>query len=83
MCAQNGLGWKGTTMREEYTAVVKRDGEWWIGWIVEVPGVNCQEHSLEDLRESLRQTLKEALAFNRGEAISAAGVDFQEIKIAI
>ena len=50
-------------MHEEYTAVVKQDGEWWIGWIAEVPGVNCQEHSLEDLGESLLQTLKEVLAF--------------------
>ena len=27
----------------EYTAIVKHRGEWWIGWIEEVPGVNCQE----------------------------------------
>jgi predicted RNase H-like HicB family nuclease len=70
-------------VHKEYTAVAKRDGEWWIGWVEEVPGVNCQEKSLEELKESLSETLKEALDFNRGEAISAAGVDFQEIKIAI
>jgi len=29
----------------EYTAIVKQDGDWWIGWIEEVPGVNCQESS--------------------------------------
>jgi hypothetical protein len=23
-----------------YTAVVKQDGDWWIGWLEEVPGVN-------------------------------------------
>src|SRR5687768_3359638 len=33
----------------EYTAIVKHDGEWWIGWIEEVPGVNCQERTREDL----------------------------------
>ena len=27
----------------EYTAIVKQDGDWWIGWIEEVPTVNCQE----------------------------------------
>ena len=70
-------------MYMEYTAIVKQDGDWWVGWIEEVPGVNCQERSLEELKESLRETLIEALAFNRGEALSAAGVDFQEIKIAI
>ena len=38
----------------EYTAVVKRCGEWWIGWIEEVPGVNCQERTHEELRQSPR-----------------------------
>ena len=32
-----------------------------IGWVEEVPGVNCQERSLEELKETLRQSLKEAL----------------------
>ncbi|HOE12375.1 MAG TPA: hypothetical protein PLQ35_16025 [bacterium] len=26
-------------MKNEYTAVVKQDGDWWVGWIEEVPGV--------------------------------------------
>lgn len=48
----------------DYTAVVKQDGDWWIGWIEEVPGVNCQEPTREELLETLRVTLQEALAFN-------------------
>jgi hypothetical protein len=32
-------------MKEPYTAVIKHSGAWWIGWIEEVPGVNCQERS--------------------------------------
>jgi hypothetical protein len=36
----------------------------WIGWIKEVPGVNCQERNLEELMESLKITLKEALEFD-------------------
>ncbi len=40
----------------DYTAIVKQDGDWWIGWI-EVPGVNCQEPSREALLETLRITL--------------------------
>ena len=52
-------------MRGEYTALLKQDGDRWIGWIEEVPGVNCQERTRDELLESLRETLKEALAFNR------------------
>lgn len=56
----------------EYTAVIKRSGEWWIGWIEEVPGVNCQERTREELRRSLADTLSEALEFNREDALAAA-----------
>ncbi|MGB6340628.1 MAG: hypothetical protein WBF32_12725 [Candidatus Aminicenantaceae bacterium] len=70
-------------MNNQYTAVIKKEGNWWIGWIEEVPGVNCQEKSRKKLIESLKVTLKEALEFNRKEAISAAGQNFQEEKIAI
>ena len=71
------------TDRPEFTAIVKQDGDWWIGWIEEVPGVNCQEASRNELLESLRVTLGEALALNRADAIAAAGADFAEVKITL
>ncbi len=65
-------------MANTYTAVTKQDGEWWIGWIEEVPGVNCQERTREELLASLRTTLAEALEFNRQESIQAAAPDYTE-----
>ena len=44
----------------------------WIGWVEEVPGVNAQERSPEELLASLRVILAEALEFNRNEARAAA-----------
>ncbi len=70
-------------MNINYTAVVKNQDDWWIGWIEEVPGVNCQEASKEALLESLAVTLREALAFNRDDAINAAGDEFEELNIAL
>ena len=70
-------------MNNQYTAVIKQDGEWWIGWIEEVPGVNCQEPTREALLKSLKETLREALDFNRGDAITAAGEGFEELHIAL
>jgi predicted RNase H-like HicB family nuclease len=70
-------------MGKEYTAVIKKEKDSWIGWIEEVPGVNCQERTREELLETLRITLKEALDLNRQDALSAAGADFQEEKIAV
>jgi len=70
-------------MREKYTAVVKRSGRWWIGWVEEVPGVNCQERTKDKLLETLGITLREALEYNRNEALKAAGEDFEEAPIAV
>ena len=70
-------------MNQTYTAVVKESSGWWIGWIEEIPGVNCQEASREELLESLRVTLQEALELNREEAVGAAGGDFEEEQIAV
>ena len=47
-------------MSNSYTAVIQQDGDWWIGWVEEVPGVNCQEATREELVESLTITLREA-----------------------
>jgi hypothetical protein len=70
-------------MKDNYTAVIKQSGRWWIGWIEEVPGVNCQEASKEALLESLRVTLREAIEFNRREAREAAGESYEEEPIAL
>jgi predicted RNase H-like HicB family nuclease len=66
-----------------YTAVVKQDAGWWIGWIEEVPGVNCQEQTRDELIESLRVSLLEALEMNRSEALQAAGRGYEEFEIAV
>ena len=70
-------------MREQYTAVIKNEDDWWVGWIQEVPGVNCQEGSREELLETLKITLRETLEFNEQDALNAAGSDFHEEKIAL
>jgi predicted RNase H-like HicB family nuclease len=70
-------------MKATYTAVLKKSRDWWIGWIEEVPGVNCQEATREQLVKSLRITLREALEFNRRDALEAAGEGFDEEPIAL
>ena len=70
-------------MNNEFTAVVKQDGAWWIGWIEEVPGVNCQEATRDELIESLTVTLREALDLNREDALAAAGELYSEETIAV
>jgi len=65
-------------MAANYTAIVKKDGAWWLGWIEEVPGVNAQEKTKSKLMASLKKVLAEALEFNRDEARKLAKTGFSE-----
>ena len=64
-----------------YTAVIRRDEPWWIGWIEEVPGVNSQGSTREELISNLREALGEAIEMNRQDARKAAGESFEEVAI--
>jgi len=70
-------------MKQNYTAIIKQVDGWWIGWIEEIPGVNCQEATREELLDTLKVTLGEALEFNRQDARAFAGEGYREFQIAI
>ena len=38
----------------EFRAVVRKSGDWWIGWLVDLPDVNAQERTKQELMESLK-----------------------------
>lgn len=59
-------------MNTQFTAILKKDGDWWIGWIEEVSGVNAQEATREELIESLREALRDILELNREESYREA-----------
>jgi predicted RNase H-like HicB family nuclease len=69
-------------MATNFTAVIQQHGEWWIGWVEEVPGVNSQGQTREELLENLRDALEEALEMNRADARAAATAGaFEEVSL--
>ena len=69
------------TMKMGYTAIVKKDGDWWIGWVEEVPGVNAQERTKKELLISLTEALKDIVELNREDARKAAVDDYEELPL--
>jgi predicted RNase H-like HicB family nuclease len=70
-------------MAPKYTAVVQRDGKWWIGWVEEVPGANSQGATRAELIDNLRDALDEAIEMNRQQARAAASAgEFEEVELA-
>ena len=68
-------------MENQYTAVIQRDGQSWIGWIEEIRGVNCQGATRQELLTILESALREMLEMNRADARKDAGDEFEEIRI--
>jgi predicted RNase H-like HicB family nuclease len=48
-------------MRNEFTAVIERDNDWFVAWSPEIPGANGQGHSVEKCRESLAAAIQRIL----------------------
>ena len=70
-------------MKRAFTAVLKQDGGWWIGWVEEVPGVNSQGKTRSELLDNLRSALAEAIEFNRADALRAAATGYVEESIVV
>ncbi|HYW10670.1 MAG TPA: type II toxin-antitoxin system HicB family antitoxin, partial [Longimicrobium sp.] len=71
-------------MKPSYTAVIQQRNAWWIGWIQEVPGVNSQGHTRDELLENLRSALEEAVEMNRADALEAVqGGAYEEVSVSL
>jgi predicted RNase H-like HicB family nuclease len=73
---------KGTEMLPSFKAVIQFRDPWWIGWVEEVPGVNCQGATREELIQNLHSALHEAIEMNRADALQATeGAAFEEVSL--
>lgn len=48
-----------------YTAIFEQDGDWWIGYVEELPGANTQGRTLDEARENLKEAITLIIAANR------------------
>jgi len=62
-------------MKNEFTAVIERDGDWYIGYCPEVPGTNGQGRTLEECRESLAAAVALILEDRREDALRGVPED--------
>ena len=66
-----------------WTAVIFQDKGWWIGWSAEVPGVNAQERTREELLDTLSEVLREALELNRRDALALAPEHYEVVALSL
>lgn len=56
-------------MRNEFTAIIERDGDWFIAYSPEAPGANGQGRTMEEARASLAEAIELILEDRRGDAL--------------
>ena len=62
-------------MHNEFTAIVERDGEWFISYCPEVPGANGQGRTIEECRENLADAIALILEDRRDDALRGVPSD--------
>ena len=56
-------------MQNEFTAVIERDGEWFVAWCPEIPEANGQGKTIEECRENLSLAIALILEDRREDAM--------------
>ncbi|MBI1885317.1 MAG: type II toxin-antitoxin system HicB family antitoxin [Chloroflexi bacterium] len=56
-------------MRNEFTAIIERDGKWYVAYCPEIPGANGQGRTKEEARASLAQAVALILEDRREDAL--------------
>jgi predicted RNase H-like HicB family nuclease len=65
-------------MRNEFTAIVERDGPWYVAYCAEVPGANGQGKTREECLADLRQAIALILEHRREESLRALPADAKQ-----
>ena len=69
-------------MIQRYHTIIRpQPNGWFVGWVEEIPGVNSQGRTRDELIENLQSALEEASAMNRAEARTAAVGDYEEVRL--
>jgi predicted RNase H-like HicB family nuclease len=56
-------------MRNEFTAIIEKDGGWYVGYCPEIPGANGQGRTIKKCRESLAEAIALILEDRRAEGL--------------
>jgi predicted RNase H-like HicB family nuclease len=62
-------------MKNEFTAIIERDGEWYIAYCPEIPGANGQGRTKDEARESLAKAIELILEDRREDALRGVPPD--------
>ncbi|KKS20543.1 MAG: hypothetical protein UU78_C0060G0008 [Candidatus Roizmanbacteria bacterium GW2011_GWC2_41_7] len=66
-------------MKQQFTAIYKKQGKWYLGWVEEISGVNTQGKTLKEVKDNLKEALSLILETNRILSKSGKGQVIREL----
>jgi predicted RNase H-like HicB family nuclease len=70
-------------MHNEFTAIIERDGEWFIAYCPEIPGANGQGRTKEEARKSLSEAIALILEDRREDALKGVPPDAERETVTV
>lgn len=70
-------------MRNEFTAIIERDGEWFIAYCPEIPGANGQGRTKQEARESLAEAIALILEDRREDSLRVVPVEAERETVVV
>ena len=62
-------------MHNEFTAIIERDGDWYIAYCPEIPGANGQGNTKDEARDSLAEAIALILKDRREDGLRGVPPD--------
>ena len=70
-------------MRNEFTAIIEKDGDWFIGYCPEIPGANGQGRTIDECRENLGEAIALILDDRRQDGLRGLPSDAIREKVTV
>ncbi len=70
-------------MHNEFTAIIERDGEWYVAYCLEIPGANGQGKTKEEARASLAEAIALILEDRREDALRGVPPDAERETVVV
>jgi predicted RNase H-like HicB family nuclease len=73
----------GAKMKHEFTAIIERDGDWYIAYSPEIPGANGQGRTKDEARQSLAEAIDLILEDRREDGLRGAPQDAERTTVTL
>ena len=70
-------------MRNEFTAILEQEGDWFVAYCPEVPGANGQGRTRDEAKQSLADAIRLIFEDRRADALRGLPTDAEQATVVV